>query len=366
MLSNIIHNARLSFEKAGNGLVKGWQDFGLVRWSNQYSRMQLRDAMAHTADWKKLSKAQKKEIAALWGFRNPAESDFYTHEIMMNVKGEFDARYCPVITFRLYLDDRKDLWPWIDKNYFERHQPELKFPHTVVRCVDGHFLDHDYRPLSREQAVSVIKANLPLIIKPSIESGEGKNLKLLSSADEAAKVLSSYPVKDFVVQKVIAQCDELKKMSPHSVASYRVITALVDGKVKVISSHLLCNTTDSVAVNCNTAPGVGVVIVKSDEDGRLADYGYFENAQRIDTLPSGFRFGGLQIPSYRKAVEQAVRAHESVPMLRFIGWDITIDENNDPVFIEWNQRGIEVYHSQLTNGPLFGEDTEYFASLIKK
>ena len=356
------HYARKALDLMAEGILKSGNDHDIRKRSRIHMTTQVRDVMAHTDGWKKLSETQKKEITALWH----TDSDFYTHEIMMNVKGAFDVRYCPHSIFRLYLDDRKDLWPWIDKNYFERHQPGLKFPHTVVRCVDGHFLDHDYRPLSREQALETIEARLPLIIKPSIDSGEGKHLKLLSAADQAREVLASYPVKDFLLQEVVIQCDELKKMSPKSVASYRIITALVGDRVKVLSSHLLCNTTDSVAVNHNTAPGVGVVIVKSDEDGRLADFGYFENALKIDTLPWGFRFGGLQIPSYRKAVEQAVKAHESVPMLRFVGWDITIDENHEPVFIEWNQRGIEVYHSQLTNGPLFGDDTEYFASLIKK
>ena len=95
-------------------------------------------------------------------------------------------------------------------------------------------------------------------------------------------------------------------------------------------------------------------------------FAIFENAKKIQTMPNGFTFGGTKIPSYRKAISLALKAHESMPMLGIIGWDITIDSNNKPVFIEWNLRGIGMYHSQLTMGPLFGPYSDYFAEIAKK
>ena len=146
----------------------------------------------------------------------------------------------------------------------------------------------------------------------------------------------------------------------------RVVTAIVNGKAELMSSMLLTNTTDVIACNRNTAPGVGVVLIGIDDEGRLADTGYFENAKPIRTLPNGFTFGGVQVPSYKEAATLALEAHESMPMLGIIGWDITIDKNNKPVFIEWNLRGIGMYHSKLTMGPLFGQYSDYFAEIARK
>jgi len=326
------------------------------------------DAKVNYPDWKSLTKAQKKEIAEFWGIKHPVSSDFITHEIMLNVKGDYDVRYVPEKIFRLYLDptlgDRKLLLAWDDKNYFDRHQPSLPFPHTYVRNVNGYFLDHDYQPISNEEAKRIITDHLPLIIKPSLISGEGKNIRLITEERHVDEVFNQYD-KNYLLQEVIEQCDELKQLSPRSVNSMRIITAIIEGAPRVLRHHLLCNTTDSVAVNTNTGPGEGVVVIAMDNDGKLANMGYYENAKTIDEL-CGCHFGGLQIPSFREAVNLALEAHRSMPMLGFIGWDITIGKDNKPVFIEWNLRGIEIYHTQLSQGPLFGPYSDYFAELTSK
>ena len=316
-----------------------------------------------------MEEEEKNEIVEYWGIRHPVKSDFMTHEVMLNVKGVFDVRYVPEKIYRLYLDpglsDRKLLWAWDDKNYFERHQPGLPFPNTCVRNVNGWFLDQDYRHISQEDARRIMIGHLPLIVKPSLISGEGKNLRMVSDEKAVEEVISTYP-RNYLAQEVIAQCDEFERMNPHSVAAMRIVTAIVNGNAELMSSMLLTNTTDEVACNRNTAPGVGVVLIGIDDEGMLADTGYFENAKPIRTLPNGFTFGGVQVPSYKEAVNLALEAHESMPMLGIIGWDITIDNNNRPVIIEWNLRGIGMYHSQLTMGPLFGEYSDYFAGIARK
>lgn len=339
------------------------------KFARVYSTSQLNAAKCNYPDWKSLTKEQKNEIIAYWGLRCPVKSDFMTHEIMLNVKGDFDVRYVPEKIYRLYIDpglaDRKLTWAWVDKNYYERFLPGLTFPHTYVRNANGWFLDHDYNPIAKEEAKRIMVEHLPLIVKPSLVSGEGKNLRLITDEKSVEEVLLTYP-KDYLAQEVIAQCDEFNRMNSHSVAAMRVVTAIVNGKAELMSSMLLTNTTDVIACNRNTAPGVGVVLIGIDDDGKLADTGYFENAKPIRTLPNGFTFGGIQIPSYREAIRLALEAHDSVPMLGIIGWDITIDKNNQPVIIEWNLGGIGMYHSQLTMGPLFGEYSDYFAGIAKK
>ena len=330
-----------------------------------YSKRCLANAKRVAGKWERLSRSQRKEIAKFWGIKHPMHSDFITHEVMLNVKGEFDVRYCPESVFRLHLDDKDFYRPWTDKNYYERFQPGLPVPHTFVRNINGCFLDHNYNPISKEEAKRIITKALPLIVKPSILSGEGKNIKLISNENEIDDVFSKYG-KDYLFQELIIQCSELQKLSPHSVASMRIITAIVNGRPVLLKKHLLCNMSDAIAVNCGVNSGEGVVIIRIDDDGKLDNTAYLEDTRKLQTLPSGVSFGGLQIPSFREAVNLVLKAHESMPMLDIIGWDVTIDKDNKPVMIEWNQRNMEIYHSQLTQGPLFGEYTDYFAEKAKK
>lgn len=337
----------------------------LVRWWRKYSIQQFKDARCNIEQWKPLSKRQKKEIAEYWGMKHPGKSDFLTHEIMLNIKGDFDVRYCPECVFRLYLDDPMPLNLWTDKNYYDCLQPDLPLPYTYVRNVNGCFLDHDYRPISKEDAKKTIAGHLPLIIKPTVLSGEGKNIRLISTEKDAEDIFTQYE-KDYLLQELIVQCDELKNISPNSVASMRIITAMINGEPKVLKKHILGNTTDSIAVNTHPEPGEGVVIIKIDDNGMLDTVGYFENAKKLAAMPSGFSFGGLRIPAYQAAEKLALEAHKRMPRLDFVAWDVTIDEHNRPVFIEWNQRGLEIYHSQLSQGPLFGEYSDYFAEIAKQ
>ena len=337
--------------------------------SKKYSLIQFNNAKQNFSEWKTLTKVQKKEITEFWGMKHPTEIDFYFHEIMLNVKGEYDVRYVPEKIYKVYLDpgqvSRKLIRAWDDKNYFERHQPSLPFPYTCVRNVDGWFLDHDYRPINKDEAKSIMIENLPLIVKPSFLSGEGKNLRLVSDEKAVDEVFSNYD-KDYLAQRVIKQCDIFERTNPHSVNAMRVVTAIVNGEAQLLSSMLLTNTTDVIACNVNTAPGVGVVCIGIDDDGKMYNTGYYENAKPLQTLPNGLTFGGLQIPSYKEAIQLALEAHNSMPMLGIIGWDITIDKDNKPLFIEWNSRAIGMYHSQLTTGPLFGQYTDYFADMAKE
>ena len=344
-------------------------DYFRKRFAKRYSIKQLNDAKSNFTNWKTLSKEQKKQIANFWNMKHPRKCDFMTHEVMLNVTGKFDVSYCPEIIFRQYIDpglsNRKFVWAWDDKNYFDRHQPILPFPYTYIRNVNGWFLDHDYNPIDVEQVKSIIKDNLPLLIKPSLISGEGKNIRLITTADEIDEVLSKYK-KDFLLQEVIKQNEELNKLNSHSVNAMRIVTAIVDGKPVFLTGMILCNTTDAIACNTNKCPGEGVVMIGINDDGTLCDHGYYENAKYIDTLPNGFKFGGLKIPSYNEAVNLCLKAHKSMPFLGVIGWDVTIDQNNKPVFIEWNLRGIGMYHSQMISGPLFGQYTDYFVNVAQK
>ena len=72
-------------------------------------------------------------------------------------------------------------------------------------------------------------------------------------------------------------------------------------------------------------------------------------------------FDKIKVPSYDKILEAVRIAHKDIPHFRIIGWDFSIDENGEPVFIEYN--GAPAMN-QVSFGPLFGELTESVLNTI--
>lgn len=317
-------------------------------------------------EMRKLSPEQKKQVREYWEIPKGEEIDYRTHEIMLSIKDDFDPRYLPEYTFRRYIDpflsDRRMTWGWDDKNYFDRYLPEVPFPYTYVRNINGYFLNHNYEPISKEEAKKIVAENLPVIIKPTIFSGSGKEIELIESLEEIEEKFDGH-IKDYIVQRLVVQCDELKKMSLRCVNIMRIVTAIVEGKPKYMTAVLRCNQSDVIADNIDAENSDGTLFVGITEDGKLNDTGYHVNNRKIKKLISGFEFGGLQIPSYKDAIDVALKAHAQMPMFGVLGWDITIDENNKPLVMEYNLKGIGVYYYQLANGPFFGDDSKYFARI---
>lgn len=54
-----------------------------------------------------------------------------------------------------------------------------------------------------------------------------------------------------------------------------------------------------------------------------------------------------------------------MPFFTFWGFDVAIDENIEPVLIEYNVKGTGNYLYQYTNGSTFSEYIEEFAAMLK-
>ena len=103
----------------------------------------------------------------------------------------------------------------------------------------------------------------------------------------------------------------------------------------------------------------GGVAVGIDDSGRLKEYGYYLNGSRITTHPvTGISFLGRQIPSFERAKDLVKHAHICVPHFRMVSWDVAIGQDGQPILIEANLADGQLDFHQLTNGPLFKEDTK--------
>ena len=78
-------------------------------------------------------------------------------------------------------------------------------------------------------------------------------------------------------------------------------------------------------------------------------------------------FKGYVIPEVPKMIQVAKAMHRRTPQVGIISWDLSIDEKGRIILIEANYIDQSSQFPQIINGmPMFGDDTPYMLSLIKK
>lgn len=71
------------------------------------------------------------------------------------------------------------------------------------------------------------------------------------------------------------------------------------------------------------------------------------------------------IPDYTKIVDTAIKVHEGLQHFDLVGCDITLNNQREPVLIEYNVYWPGIILPQYCHGPLFGELTEELIFQLK-
>lgn len=304
-----------------------------------------------------LTKEQKAAVDAAW---NGHVSDYSTHELVMSASGRFDPYVCSERLFRikieLALNNFQLKYGFSEKNYFDKMFPEIPMPETVVRNVNGIYLDADYRPLTEEEATTKMAAYDCLIVKPSIENGCGRSVELYESGTYD-RILPEFK-HDFIVQKRLSQYAPIAALNSSSINVVRVISLSLNEKVSPVNCTLRCGASGAITDNSITKDGHGMFIIGVNEDGTLKDEAFYSCGERITCAPNGTPFAGLQLPNWEKALELTNHIHKTLPHFGFIAFDVCFDEDGSPRIMEFNIRGPGVLYYQYANGPLFGARTQ--------
>lgn len=318
----------------------------------------------HGIELRRLSAAQKAEVDNVWKTRG----GYDTHQLVLSVTGRFDPRICSELLFRTKIEwainnqDFNDAWR--DKGYFDLFFPEAKFPHTIVRNIAGEFYDHDYNVISYEKAKELLKQIPRFIIKPSLDNGLGRGVRLVTETEDCYALLNEYKT-NYVIQEVIEQHESFAQLNPSSVNVLRVNSLFVNGRCTPITAALRCGAPGVINDNYITRDGMGMFVIGVDEEGRLKGEAFHSCGKRITKAPNRVDFAGISVPNYEKVKELVTSIHSKLAHFGFIGFDIAIDKNGEPVVMEYNPKGPGVLYYQYVNGPLFGERTEEVAELIR-
>ena len=308
-----------------------------------------------------LTKDQEREIQAYWlglvGYEIPLD----WHRYFYARTGVYSVKYIPTSLYRLELTGRLNKLPWCvpfsDKNLNDIVLPDMKQPHTFLKNRNGYFYVEN-KPVSLDDAVLQCGNIGDVIIKPTLSShGNGvKKLHIKNGVvDEKGTSLKDLLVKykkDYLIQDLVKQHPDMNALNPDSINTIRIVTYRKGMEVYVLYAAIRIGR-EGQQIDNESAGGIST---KINMDGTLSKFAYGAPGQdKIETTDSGVRLDGYQVPSFEKALAVVKEQHLNLPFQDLVGWDICIDENGDPVMLEWNTTP-EL--SQSAVGPAFGDYTE--------
>lgn len=250
-----------------------------------------------------------------------------------------------------------------NKNFYDLYFSDVKMPETIIRRIDGIFMDKAYRQLSFQQSINACSHKENVIIKQALNSDGGKGIKFVEHCSSHLAELESELMNrdNYVVQCVIKQHPILAAFNPQSVNTIRIMTLFYKGESKVLSSVLRMGINGSKVDNASS----GGIVCGIKPDGTLRDCAFDSCANRYDRHPQGHSFGGVAIPSFDKCKELALKlCVRFINYTKLISWDFSVDEHGEPLLIEANFTGGQLDFHQLCNGPIWGDDTENILSDI--
>lgn len=323
--------------------------------------------MRKTANLKPLTKQQKREIIDYYKRTMNKRPKLYWHQFYYSMNGEFSVKYIPndlyfgqmqYVFYKSFVDEAYD-----DKNLYDVFFPNANQPKIILKCANGHFYDNN-KLITKEQALALC-SNIPeAIIKPTFLSAGGSNVRFFSSKDGIDTKVNK-PVKDvfarygknFNIQEAIHQHEALAKLNPSSVNTIRVVTYFREEEVVLLYAVMRIGESGSEVDN-TTDGGYTCGILA---DGKLKKEAYGFNPSRGYTVSqSGVTFDGYQLPCFDKVIETAKELHTHVPQIPIVGWDLTVSDKDEVVFIEMNAPcGLH----QSAAGPAFGDYTD---EILKK
>lgn len=312
-----------------------------------------------------LSKEQLRELELYWKRYTNHFTPLW-HEFFYEKTGVFDVRFIPedlmMTDIEDYLNDWSSAHGIDNKNNYAMYFPEIKHPRAAFRKMRGCFHNDSYELISEAEGIDTCKKFGHVIFKSALESGKGDGIKIWQQSDGFGRlyeIVKSLP-EDCIAQEFISQHRQLASINPSSVNSVRIVTFQWDGKIDFLHAYLRMGF-PGVQID-NVSFGGCCSAVR--RDGTLIGYGLNKAAEKIYEHPTGFKFKDFKVPAWEKIVDKVICMHKKMGNYKIISWDIAVDEEEEPVFIEMNLKyGAMEYH-QVFNGPLFGDRTEEILNAV--
>lgn len=245
-----------------------------------------------------------------------------------------------------------------DKNYFEMIVGKENSPYSIIHCINGQYLNHQYKPITKENVVEILSTEKEVICKPSIETGGGRGICFLNGKDVSfskVEAIEKAYNKNYLIQSIIEQSKYMAAFNSCSINTLRIVSFLHKGNVHILSSFLRVGSSDSRLDNVSS----GGCFIPANVDGHLKNIAYKEDFKTNDLI--SFEISDnikplvdQSIPNWKEVVKLVKETHYKLSHFGIVHWDIALDYNDKPIIIEYNIIDASSYFHQISIGPIFG------------
>ena len=271
-----------------------------------------------------------------------------------------DPRFIPSDLYYLelipYINNMNFAKATEDKNYLNMRFPDVKQAQTVCRRMAGEYYDEKMELIQQGDAIRLCREHRgDLFIKPSIYTGYGKRIQEFDPSgctDERIEELFRETGANFIVQEKIRQHAALASLNPDSVNTVRVLSLFLDGSVYIPNMYLRMGVPGTSHVETGSEYNVEIL-----PDGHVSQKICFDEGCWLDNHTERIIDEDFMIPGIDRICAAVKKIHPRVGQLKWIGWDFTVDEDGDPVLIEFNTDPGDSAQ-RVCCRPLFGDMTD--------
>ncbi len=267
------------------------------------------------------------------------------------------------------LTEDKSLTNGFFKAYNVR-QPELLFKYANNRFFDG-----ENNLMNDAQVDLLINKNKAekIFVKPTFGLGgrgimvfnkiEGHFINKESEILNAEYVIKNLKNEHYIVQEGLIQHEEVNKIYPRSINTFRIMTKVDNGKGEILYSMLRMGQKGNQIDNASQQ---GLACMIDKETGLFSQHGFTGLREKIDSHPdSGFVFNGYQFPYWEDVKAFIIGVAEKFYEIKYLGWDVAFTQDG-PAIIEINAgAGLEYLqdcHGGVADGLEIGDPKKWWYS----
>lgn len=272
------------------------------------------------------------------------------------VRGEFKEGWIPDNFFGRLVCPKinKELRAVTSFKSFTRGVLKTELLPDLAYYIDGLFYDRDF---SVKTSHDLRRRSPKIVFVKKDGLGQGDGVMKLTNEDLNEDRFQR--IGNCVIQSPIEQHAFFEEMISGSVATIRITTVKNKaGAIEHRAAYLRLGRKDTSWVQSDNSVRVAIV----SGSGELDCFAYTQEWRRWLTHPdTGFSFENKRIPKFNEAIEACIQLHRTVPHFGIIGWDLTVNDNDEIKILEWNSDHCDIKFSEACTGPCFlGLDWEKY------
>lgn len=344
LIGEWIRNGYRSFER--------WRNFSNSRKQARTKRKEIVNRNGGSCVTAKMERAMKKEMKKRFG----DEGHWVWIALYTELKREYLEGWVPddFYTFRILPYMNPHPWERVStcKSFDHRLFPGFAIEPKIVR-INGLWFDAEMKRVEINRKLEELQAdNSELVIKRD-GSPSGKEIDFINGSNLSLNYFNDK--YDYLIQPSLKQHRSLSQVHNRSLNTLRITTFLqASGEIEVKFRTLRVGVGGRRIANVSQ----GGILLLLNREGRavtnaLDEFGIEGSEYHLDT---NYSYSELNVPSVPKAEKLCKTGHLKIPYIRFIAWDLYIDENMEPRMIEWNAVRPDLWVNEAHLGPLWAEE----------